>query len=92
MKKIATYLWNSSIVRTGPSRNSILTCNKLVLAYMAINIDFDNNKPHVLIEQRIMNYAFIIRKLYYGIKVFWTKMKALLKSLIVFLNFRFGPI
>ena len=29
---------------------------------MAINIDFDDNKPHILIEQRVMNCAFIIRK------------------------------
>ena len=63
-----------------------------LLTYMAINIDFDDNKPHVFIKQRFMNYAFIIRKWCYGIKTFWTKMKALLKSLIVFLNFGFGPI
>ena len=59
---------------------------------MAINIDFDDNKPHLFIKQRFMNYAFIIRKWCYGIKAFWTKMKALLKSSIVFLNFGFGPI
>ena len=29
---------------------------------MAIDIDFDDNKPHVLIKQRFMNCAFIIRK------------------------------
>ena len=47
-----------------------------MLAYMAINIDFDDNKPHVFIKQRFMNYTFIIkRKCYYGIKAFWTKMK-----------------
>ena len=46
-----------------------------MLAYMAINIDFDDNKPHVLIEQRFMHCAVIIRKWCYGIKVFWTKMK-----------------
>ena len=34
----------------------------VVLAYMAINIDFDDNKPHVFIKQRFMNCAFIIRK------------------------------
>ena len=39
-----------------------------------------------------MNCAFIIRKWCYGIKAFWTKMKVILKSLIVFLNFGFGPI
>ena len=65
---------------------------KVVLAYMAINIDFDDNKPHVFIKQRFMNYAFKIRKCCYGIKAFWTKMKPLLKSLIVFLNFGFGLI
>ena len=42
---------------------------------MAINIDFDDNKPHVFIKQRFMNCAFIIRKWCYGNKVFWTKMK-----------------
>ena len=39
-----------------------------------------------------MNCAFIIRKWCYGIKAFWTKMKVISKSLIVFLNFGFGPI
>ena len=29
---------------------------------MAINIDFDDNKPHVFIKQKFMNYAFIIKK------------------------------
>ena len=58
-----------------------------VLAYMATNIDFDDNKPHVFIKQRFMNCAFIIRKWCYGIKVFWTKMKVFLKSLIVFFKF-----
>ena len=33
-----------------------------VLAYMAINIDFDDNKPHVFIKQRFMNCDFIITK------------------------------
>ena len=33
-----------------------------LLAYMAINIDFDDNKPHVIIKQRFMNCAFTIRK------------------------------
>ena len=42
---------------------------------MAINIDFDDNKSHVLAKQRFMNYAFIIRKWFYEIEVFWTKMK-----------------
>ena len=42
---------------------------------MAIDIDFDDNKPHMLIKQRFMNCAFIIRKWYYGIQVFWTKIK-----------------
>ena len=46
-----------------------------LLAYMAINIDFDDNKPHVLIKQMLMNCAFKIRKWCYGIKVFWTKIK-----------------
>ena len=55
-----------------------------LLAYMAINIDFDDNKSHVLIKQRFMNCAFIIRKWCYGIKAFWTKMKVISKSLIVF--------
>ena len=35
-------------------------CN--LLAYMAIDIDFDEYKPHVLIKQRFMNCAFTIRK------------------------------
>ena len=57
-------------------QNRGLCCSRLeVLAYMAINIDFDDNKPHVLIKQRFMNCAFIIRKWWYGIKVFCTKMK-----------------
>ena len=34
---------------------------------MAINIDFDDNKPHVFINQKFINYAFIIRKCCYGI-------------------------
>ena len=38
-----------------------------LLAYMAINIDFDDNKPHVFIKKRFINYAFIIRKCRYGI-------------------------
>ena len=42
---------------------------------MAINIDFDDNKPYVFLKKRFMNYAFMIRKRCYGIKVFWTKMK-----------------
>ena len=33
-----------------------------MLAYMAINIDFDDNKLYVLIKQRFMYCAFIIRK------------------------------
>ena len=33
-----------------------------LLAYMAIDIDFDDNKPHVLIKQRFMYCAFIINK------------------------------
>ena len=45
---------------------------------MAIDIDFDDNKPHVLIKQKFMYYAFTIRKCIYGVKLFfklWTKMK-----------------
>ena len=34
-----------------------------LLAYMAIDTDFDDNKSHVLIKQRFMNCAFIIRKM-----------------------------
>ncbi|KAK9183141.1 hypothetical protein WN944_026290 [Citrus x changshan-huyou] len=30
MEKLATYLWNSNIVHTRPSRNSTLTCSKAV--------------------------------------------------------------
>ena len=33
-----------------------------LLTYMDINIDFDDNKPHVLIKQTFINCAFIIRK------------------------------
>lgn len=42
--------------------SSLLGVQSLVLAYMAINIDFDDNKPHIFIKQRFMNCAFIIRK------------------------------
>ena len=31
-----------------------------MLAYMAINIDFDDNKPHAFIKQRFINYAFMM--------------------------------
>ena len=31
-----------------------------LLAYMAINIDFDDNKPHAFIKQRFINYAFMM--------------------------------
>ena len=34
----------------------------VVNIYVSINIDFDDNKPHVFIKQRFMNYAFMIRK------------------------------
>ena len=50
----------------------------ILLAYTAIDIDFDDNKPHVLIKQRFMYCAFIIRKYFYGAKLFFklsTKMK-----------------
>ena len=30
-----------------------------MLAYIAIDIDFDDNKPHVLIKQIFMNCAFL---------------------------------
>ena len=56
-----------------------------LLAYMAINIDFDDNKPHVLIKQRFMNCTFIIRK-WCGLK--WKYFK-IFDSI---LNFKFGPI
>ena len=42
-----------------------------LLAYIAIDIDFDDNKPHVLIKQRFMYCAFTIRKCFYGVKLFF---------------------
>ena len=60
---------------TNCDSSRLFSCRMLLLAYMAINIDCDDNKAHVLIEQRFMNCAFIIRKWCYGIKAFWTKMK-----------------
>ena len=36
--------------------------NIKLLAYMAINVDFDDNKLHVLVKQKFMYCAFIIRK------------------------------
>ena len=36
-------------------QNRGLCCSRLeVLAYMAINIDIDDNKPHIFINQRFM--------------------------------------
>ena len=37
---------------------------------MAINVYSDDNKPHVLDRQRIINYAFITRKWFYQISYF----------------------
>ena len=50
-------------------RGTMLVDRKMciLLAYMAINIDFDDNKPHVFIKQRFINYASIIIKWCYGI-------------------------
>ena len=50
----------------GVTRSSLKGCwiiNLIqVLAYIAIIIDFDDNKPHVLVKQRFMYCAFIIKK------------------------------
>ena len=40
----------------------IAVLTDLLLAYMAINIDFDDNKQYVFLKQRFMIYAFMIRK------------------------------
>ena len=41
-------------------KNQVMTYKIPLLAYMAINIDFDDNKPHAFIKQRFINYAFMM--------------------------------
>ena len=41
-------------------KHGIAKCGIIMLAYMAINIDFDDNKPHAFIKQRFINYAFMM--------------------------------
>ena len=62
---ISKRIYNQTITLTNIREKTITLINirgTYMLAYMAIDIDFDDNKPHVLNKQRFMNCAFTIRK------------------------------